>query len=592
MARTHIRHNDDWVVVGVDELTELEDTPSGYGTDGQVLTTDGTDTLTWEDIPDVGAGSVEELLNDVTDTTSRTINLRVWAQDDTTNNNTFDLGRILLPADDNKVLWLNASYTAGGLDNKYLSQAFLCSQIRSLPEHDGTGTSVANAIPFYVSRDSVTVLTAVGHSPVYIARGRSSSNNDILRFGFASNNATNSLTNFQARIILLESGLTEGGAGLDDDDVNALIEAGVQDFAETGDTSDFPDSRISTNIARTSDVPSGAQILPTGGTDGQIPELDITGGTRSILWVDAPEGTTNLDVGTRTATTLEVTSSTGDNVTLPSASDTEAGVMPSADKEKLDDVPTVPTAEGVYELNVPSGDGALTWVEAVDTMPTYGDDSDVEAVGTANDAGDNNDLARIDHVHRGNLPDLAGELNDSQIPSTITRDTEIDRTLVEGLNFSGLTLELTGVRYDGSDYGAHLDLLREFKGRNPTETPSTYDHGDYVLIGIELYMCTSEHSVTFSTNPSTAIPSHDDFVRISVRISEDTPEPIGTEAAGDSDEASPANHVHEASFVNLEDTPSALGSNGEILTIESGAIEWAAPADGGEDGVMVSSDRP
>ena len=38
-----------WQLTGVDTLIGLTDTPAGYGTDGQVLTTNGTDAATWED---------------------------------------------------------------------------------------------------------------------------------------------------------------------------------------------------------------------------------------------------------------------------------------------------------------------------------------------------------------------------------------------------------------------------------------------------------------------------------------------------------------------------------------------------------------
>lgn len=40
-----------WQLTGVDTLTGLTDTPAGYGTSGQVLTTNGTDAATWEDAP-------------------------------------------------------------------------------------------------------------------------------------------------------------------------------------------------------------------------------------------------------------------------------------------------------------------------------------------------------------------------------------------------------------------------------------------------------------------------------------------------------------------------------------------------------------
>jgi hypothetical protein len=40
-----------WQLTGVDTLTGLTDTPAGYGTSGQVLTTNGTNATTWEDAP-------------------------------------------------------------------------------------------------------------------------------------------------------------------------------------------------------------------------------------------------------------------------------------------------------------------------------------------------------------------------------------------------------------------------------------------------------------------------------------------------------------------------------------------------------------
>ena len=40
-----------WQLTGVDTLIGLTDTPAGYGTTGQVLTTNGTNAATWEDAP-------------------------------------------------------------------------------------------------------------------------------------------------------------------------------------------------------------------------------------------------------------------------------------------------------------------------------------------------------------------------------------------------------------------------------------------------------------------------------------------------------------------------------------------------------------
>lgn len=49
-------------------------------------------------------------------------------------------------------------------------------------------------------------------------------------------------------------------------------------------------------------------------------------------------GSTNLAVANRTATTLDVTSDTGTNATVPQASITEAGLLTATDKTKLDDI--------------------------------------------------------------------------------------------------------------------------------------------------------------------------------------------------------------------------------------------------------------
>ena len=55
---------------------------------------------------------------------------------------------------------------------------------------------------------------------------------------------------------------------------------------------------------------------------------------------------TNLALGTRTATTVQITSDTGTDATLPSASGTEAGLQSAADKTKLD---ATPAAAGIQQ---------------------------------------------------------------------------------------------------------------------------------------------------------------------------------------------------------------------------------------------------
>ena len=67
----------------------------------------------------------------------------------------------------------------------------------------------------------------------------------------------------------------------------------------------------------------------------------ITGGEevwRDLSRIDAADNT-HLSLGTRTATTVPISSSTGDSVTLPAATATEAGVESAADKTQLTALP-------------------------------------------------------------------------------------------------------------------------------------------------------------------------------------------------------------------------------------------------------------
>ena len=82
--------------------------------------------------------------------------------------------------------------------------------------------------------------------------------------------------------------------------------------------------------------------------------------------VQAVSGVTNLSILNRTATTLDVASSTGTDATVPVASATEAGVMSAADKTKLDAITGTNTGDQTA-TTVPStaaGNLAATNVQA------------------------------------------------------------------------------------------------------------------------------------------------------------------------------------------------------------------------------------
>lgn len=59
---------------------------------------------------------------------------------------------------------------------------------------------------------------------------------------------------------------------------------------------------------------------------------------------DVINGTTNLGIASRTTTTMQMTSSTGSAATIPGVSTTQAGLMPSTDKTKLDGIAEGATA--------------------------------------------------------------------------------------------------------------------------------------------------------------------------------------------------------------------------------------------------------
>lgn len=91
-------------------------------------------------------------------------------------------------------------------------------------------------------------------------------------------------------------------------------------------------------------VGADGEGLPVGGTAGQVP-TKLSGTDFDIAWVDPSDGSTNLSIAVRTATTLDVVSGTGTDATVPAVSITEAGLMVAADKVRLDGIEDAATAD-------------------------------------------------------------------------------------------------------------------------------------------------------------------------------------------------------------------------------------------------------
>ena len=92
--------------------------------------------------------------------------------------------------------------------------------------------------------------------------------------------------------------------------------------------------------------------------DTDNPATDTTG------WAEAGSGSgtggeTDLSVGDRTATTMDIDSSSGADATLPAASDTEAGLATAADRQQLDALPPL-WAQGTHGV----GD-QVVWADKV-----------------------------------------------------------------------------------------------------------------------------------------------------------------------------------------------------------------------------------
>ena len=112
------------------------------------------------------------------------------------------------------------------------------------------------------------------------------------------------------------------------------------------------EANVDTDLAIGTHSDTALQVTSSTGADVTLPAATPTGGTNKAGLLVAADKTkldsieagaevndpTNLGVGTRTGTDLQVTSSTGDDVTIPAASGTEAGLMVATDKTKLDGI--------------------------------------------------------------------------------------------------------------------------------------------------------------------------------------------------------------------------------------------------------------
>ena len=93
--------------------------------------------------------------------------------------------------------------------------------------------------------------------------------------------------------------------------------------------------------------------MPTTATDADPGDWMIyQGGDWDHIPLITPG--TDLGIANRDSVDLDVTSSTGNDVTIPAATASLAGLMTAADKDKLDDIPDEGLNDGRY-LRIDAG---------------------------------------------------------------------------------------------------------------------------------------------------------------------------------------------------------------------------------------------
>ena len=301
--------------------------------------------------------------------------------------------------------------------------------------------------------------------------------------------------------------------------------------------------RLGSAVAGVYAFEAGDKIEIQGLFEGQgsTVQLDLVGARSgiSIVAVGAgPQGeqgipgtgaVTNLAIASRDADSLDITSDTGTDATIPSASTTEAGLASAADKTKLD--------------------GVATGATAVSSQA-------IQAI-----------------VNATNLSALQGQLTDGQIPAAIMRDAEFTaaaiRTLLSltdtevndlltGASIVGQILTFT--QNDGTTVAITIPTAMAGTGDGVVQSGAivgtnlvlTLDTGGEVTIDIE----------TLATDLEL------------VTLSDATPQALATAGeAGDSEDASRSDHVHP-DFLYQGDWSSSNAPYAAAQIVLNNSINW------------------
>jgi len=153
---------------------------------------------------------------------------------------------------------------------------------------------------------------------------------------------------------------------------------------------------------QTGNIPRPAYITDLGG--GELEFNSGDGSTPFVFTTGGGAGNTDLGIANRTSTTLDVTSSTGNDATIPSASNTEAGLMSAADKFKLSGVAAGAEVNVNADWNAVSGDAQILNKPNIPSVTGLASISYV-------DAQDNTKQNNIQYQEEGSNLGAAGTVN-------------------------------------------------------------------------------------------------------------------------------------------------------------------------------------
>lgn len=197
-----------------------------------------------------------------------------------------------------------------------------------------------------------------------------------------------------------------------------------------------------TNLAEANATTTTVDVTSDTGTDATLQSAStIRAGLMSKAKFDEVEAnnskvsnvSTDLSIGTVTGTTVDVNSSDGTNATIPQATITEAGLMSAADKVILDNITDTDdqTATEVTYSNATSGLTATDVQAAIDEVELRVDTNDAKVsnvttnLGTANNTATNIDVTSSDGTE-ATLP--------SATPSLAGLMSATDKTKLDGIS--------------------------------------------------------------------------------------------------------------------------------------------------------------